>query len=550
MNILILAGPNNPQASTVNDSIYALPRFGQHNYSVLRVANGDIGQSISNFDGIVIHYSLISHPCKFHLPLNPKSSLQIRFFNGIKVATVQDEQRAGYERLAFLNGLGINHLFSVAPHELYEILYPSQVRNFSISELLTGYVTEEHLLRLRKSDCLGDRPFDVVYRGRKLPDWYGHLGDLKWKISDRLAQRAESNKLRVNVSYREEDRIYGQDWFEFLESGVIAVGTPSGSSFLDLFGKHNEVTNYIDPVIIDDGDPINANYTAISPKIFDYIASRNLLALTPGDYSNLIEPRKHFMELDEAADNIEEILEFSRTKSAEDMIDSAVNEILLNPRFHLREYSRQIDLIFSQFETVQGTSFRSNKAAGYDYVEAPTLPNVQEAHYNIKLFLRRTFGETFYKAFLGIYNIPRLAKRFLTTYFRNLFFLKSHMPPLIFLLSNILIIFSFKFLQDYRQIVSIAEVIPENQFTIRNSSDGHRFIGLSDSSLYEFDFFAHLKFRESLFTNNRYFFLGLLHSDTFIQADRQIHAKIPVSIKKFDLLIVYLNSYRKPLLQT
>ncbi len=548
MNILILAGPNNPQASTVNDSIYALPRFGQHNYSVLRVVNGDIGQSISNFDGIIIHYSLISHPCKFHLPLNPKSSLQIRFFNGIKVATVQDEQRSGYERLAFLNGLGINHLFSVAPHELYEILYPSHVRNFSISELLTGYVTEEHLRRLQKSKGLGDRPYDVVYRGRKLPEWYGHLGDLKWKISDRLAHRAESNRLRVNVSYREEDRIYGQDWFEFLESGVIAVGTPSGSSFLDLFGKHSETSNYIDPVIMDDGDPINANYTAISPKIFDYIASRNLLALTPGDYSNLIEPRKHFMELDEAANNIEEILEFSSTKSGEDMIDSAVNEILLNPRFHLREYSRQIDLIFSKFETVQGDSFVFKKAVGYDHVEAPTLQNIQEAHLKIKTFLRSTLGESFYNTFLRLYNIPRLTKRFFITYFRNLFFLKRHMPPLIFVLRNMLITFSFRFLQDYRQIVSIADVIPENQFTIRLSNDGHRFIGLIDSGLYELEFFAHLKIRESLFTRNRYFFLGLLHSDTFIHAKRQVHGKFPLSIKKFELLVEYLNSYKKTLL--
>ena len=125
MNILVIAGANESQAATVNDSISSLSLYGSLNYKLSRTINGDIEDNLNDFDGILVHYSAISYPFKFHAPLSPSLTLKIRYFKGIKAATVQDEQRASYERLAFLNGLGICHLFSVSPTDLIETLYPS-----------------------------------------------------------------------------------------------------------------------------------------------------------------------------------------------------------------------------------------------------------------------------------------------------------------------------------------------------------------------------------------------------------------------------------------
>lgn len=138
MKIAIIAAPFSDQASTVRDSISCFFNFGNFDYSLIFLRGGEIRQRLDYFDAVIVHYSVVAFPYRYPLPISSIAALRISKFKGLKLAFVQDEQRSGLERLEFLNSLKINHLFSVAPEEMHEILYPETQRHFSISRVLTG----------------------------------------------------------------------------------------------------------------------------------------------------------------------------------------------------------------------------------------------------------------------------------------------------------------------------------------------------------------------------------------------------------------------------
>lgn len=338
MNVLIISAPFYRQADTVLDSLYAFGLYGNMNYKTVFTVNGDLAVSLESYDVVILHYSLIKFPFRYHLPISPDLSIKLRLFTGVKLAMVQDEQRSCMERLQFLNGIKLNHLFSVAPSDVIETLYPARIRNFSVSTILTGYVTNRLLSNWDNSRSESHRALDAVYRGRVLPDWYGDASLLKNDISSEILKVAELANLRVDVSSKESARIYGDNWLNFLRTGYVAVGTPSGSGRLDIYGKYPEsfVPSLPQHEVVD--SPINADYFVISPKIFEYISSNCLLALTSGRYSEIAIENRHFLTLSDDAENLPEIVEFANSKSGERMRQKCVEEILFNESYHISSY--------------------------------------------------------------------------------------------------------------------------------------------------------------------------------------------------------------------
>ena len=502
MNILIIAGADQAQASTVIDSISSLWEYGSHSYTLKRTINGELDTDFSGFDGILIHYSAIGYPHKYHAPLSPSLTIRIRYFKGLKLATVQDEQRGCLERLAFLNGLRISHLFSVSPPNLIETLYPLRIRNFTVSTILTGYVSEDHISRVNSLEIENTKVKDVVYRGRDLPEWYGHVGSQKSNIAKSIASEARKNRLIVDVESSEASRIYGDKWFDFLKEGLVAVGTPSGSDFLDMYGVHSEPWVPSKKTLRNFPKPINAAYSVISPRIFDYISNGCLLALTLGSYSDIPIKNRHYLELNDDASNISEIVKFAKSHDGLLMRKNAISEILLNQDFHISAYVKAIE---TQIESTAHSKNISRLVITRELEADKNLANLKK--FIKSILLKVTNKDYLYLALKFQKNVK--------VYVYNLTILLRHMPPRKFIMSNTTEILNVKFLQSYKNILQLVSSVPTLKFEVRTSAKGDEYICIADNDLNQIEDFEHLRIDLDEIDNAAPFFLGLLSCDTF-----------------------------------
>ena len=111
-------------------------------------------------------------------------------------------------------------------------MYPlAELAGLHIESVLTGYV--DPLLSGLTVPPLAARPIDVGYRARRLSAWLGQLGHEKWLIGQRFAADAARYQLVCDISWREEDRLYGRDWVDFLTRCKAVLGSESGSSVFD-----------------------------------------------------------------------------------------------------------------------------------------------------------------------------------------------------------------------------------------------------------------------------------------------------------------------------
>jgi len=255
---------------------------------------------------------------------------------------VQDEYRFIFRTIDVVHYLGADALFTVVPEDRVDSVYPvSLLPTTQKITVLTGYVPEE--LTKVPVPPLADRAIDVGYRARKLPSWLGELGQRKWQIGERFGRYAERFELAVDISSREEDRIYGQDWLKFLSSCRAVLGTESSISVFDFTGeieqnclnfeaRHPNAT--FDEVSKRFFGEVDGTLTisVISPRCFEAAALKTLMILHPGDYSGRLSPWQHYVPLNEDFSNIDEVVTVLRDHVlAQEIVDRAYDEVALAP---------------------------------------------------------------------------------------------------------------------------------------------------------------------------------------------------------------------------
>lgn len=343
-NVLLISKipPNN--ATTIADHVNALVAFSTFKVKNIDVSDPNVYVEISNADCILLHYSVIAYPYRNDNIVDSFLRLHIANANKPVLHMVQDEQRNALERIRYFQTLGVCHVFSVADPEVIESLYPVNLRSFTVSTLLTGYVPVN--LHAFRSIEWEKRPIDISYRARRLPNWYGHLGSTKSQVSDQLNKATKDLSLTVDASCEESDRLYGQNWIEFLCNSKVAVGTESGSSRIDMDGRFEESWQIrSDSSSFGVVEPVLANYAAISPRIFEYAAANCLLALTPGKYSGILSPGLHYFELQSDMSNLDELLELMNNKvERESMILRAYEELILSNKYSYQQMAKDVDV--------------------------------------------------------------------------------------------------------------------------------------------------------------------------------------------------------------
>jgi hypothetical protein len=351
LRILLLCnyGPNS--AGTVIDHIFGLKRYSKHRIYVFPTLGSVSGLDLTQFDGIIIHYSLIACDNKH---IDPAMRRQLSSFKGLKIAFVQDDYRFVDATVSALHDLGIHILFGLAPKGVIDQVYPPQkLPGVRRETVLAGYVPEK-LLKLRVPE-FKERPVDIGYRARKVPQWLGSFSQEKWRIAERFLVDAPQCGLVCDISTSEEDRIYGDKWIQFITTCKAFLGTESGSSVCDFSGEiQKQVEAHLerdpgasfellrDRYFKEEDGRIVIN--VISPRCFEAAALRTLMVLYQGEYSGRLQPWRHYVPLRRDHSNMDEVVAIIRDeKRSMDIVERAYREVALNPENSFSAMVKQVD---------------------------------------------------------------------------------------------------------------------------------------------------------------------------------------------------------------
>jgi hypothetical protein len=395
LRILLLCDFPKETASTIIDHIFGLKEFSEHSITVVN-SKGDsfVGIDFDRFDGIIIHYSLVAWMNSY---IGPKTRAAIRRFSGLKVAFVQDDYRWINRTIDTLRDLGIHILFGLVPPEIIDQIYcPSKLPGVIRETVLTGYVPYD--LTRQAVPLLKDRPLDVGYRARKVPAWLGSFGQEKWLIAERFERDADRHGISCNLSTREKDRVYGENWIKFLVDCKAVLGTESGASVCDFTGEiQRKVESHAAANPDATFEALRDLYfrnedgriilSVISPRCFEAAALRTLMILYEGKYSGRLQPWRHYVPLKKDHSNMAEVVEVLRDQErAQAIVDAAFSEVALNPDNSFAAMVRQVDRVINRV-------FREGMAAKKLHYSDAALDAVLRRHQRLKVFIstgRRT----------------------------------------------------------------------------------------------------------------------------------------------------------------
>lgn len=363
MRVLLLCDYRPYAAAMVTDHVNALHYLSTHEVFVLPdvvARGGELPDELdlAEFDAVVVHYSLFLAVDAY---VTPRTRQRLAAFRGLKVAFVQDEYRFVDTTVARLREIGVDVLFTCVPPPELERVYPaSALPRLRAVPTLTGFVPA-HLLSYRPRP-LHRRPLDVSYRGRRYPLWHGRLGLEKWQLPERFRRDARRLGLRVDVSWRERDRLYGPAWPELIQSSRAVLGVESGASVFDFDGRIAARVETLEALLRRrdlDYDRLRADHFAdaddaidlaqISPRIFEAMALRTACVLYEGRYSGILVPERHYLPLRKDHRNLPEVARRLRDDPAlARLIADAYAEIACNPAYSFATFVAGVDAVLAE----------------------------------------------------------------------------------------------------------------------------------------------------------------------------------------------------------
>tara|TARA_R110002110_G_scaffold415562_1_gene651089 strand:+ start:59948 stop:61597 length:1650 start_codon:yes stop_codon:yes gene_type:complete len=354
--ILLLCNYSSVVAETIYEHINAFAQYSK-NYIVTYNIFGEIdrGIPIDKFDILVIHYSICIGRGGF-LSLNAKKIIQE--FKGYKILFIQDDYRWIYSTISNVQFMKIDAIFGLASQDIVPKIYNKTLSRVRVETVLTGYVSDKMLKETPIP--YSQRKIDVSYRARKLPFWMGSHTLQKWLIAEKFLKSSKSYHLVCDISTKEDDRVYGENWKKLLKQSKATLGTESGTNICDFTGKlQKNIEAYIKKnpgasfetvqnIFLGD-EKNNILMNVISPRIFEAISCKVLLILYPGEYNGILEPWHHYVPLKEDHSNIKEVVQIIQSpEQANKIIECAYNEVLCNPKNHYQGLIQKFDKLIEE----------------------------------------------------------------------------------------------------------------------------------------------------------------------------------------------------------
>lgn len=328
------------------------------------------------FDLIVFHTLFLSArwtPGYFYKLLNRVRP--VTKFQAVRVAFPQDEFYGTRYLDEFITEFKLQVIYSVAPESEWDKIYPNiDPDKTRIFPVLTGYLnpsTVERIERLRNK--MGDkRLIDIGYRAWKAEPWLGRHGFNKLIIADLFHEHAKKYGLKTDISTRQEDTFWGDDWYRFLLSCKYTIGVEGGAGILDPDGSIRNNTNaYVAAHPDASFDEVEAacfpgldgslNLFAISPRHLEACATRTCQVLVEGNYGGLLKKDEHYIELKKDFSNIEDVmLSLTQDHLRESLTEQAYQDLVLSGRC---TYSGLVDYVLKT--ALKGASTGEKQVSGW-----------------------------------------------------------------------------------------------------------------------------------------------------------------------------------------
>ena len=380
LHILLLCDHQPRIAANVGDHIKALTGLSRHHWQALSML-GVIPRSVdlNRFDVIVVHYTLTACSEQY---LSAQSRARLARCRALKAIFIQDEYRHVNASVAAMRELDVGVLFTCVPESEIPKVYSEEalpgVRKVSV---LTGYVPAR--LLNRPVPPPSRRLMLVGFRGRRLPYWLGALGQEKYTIGARfLVDGKRFPGLTCDISFREEDRLYGDRWTKFLLQCRAVLGAESGASVFDFTGEvQRTVENAVnlDPSL--GFEEISRQYLAdaegrirlnqVSPRCFEAAALRTTMVMYPGDYSGRLKAWRHYIPLAKDHSNMDEVVAaLGDAKLIDDMTERAYREVA---RARENSYAAFVEEVEGALETAFDPSTMAAAGPAYGCEEIARL---------------------------------------------------------------------------------------------------------------------------------------------------------------------------------
>lgn len=369
MNVLILYNSTQTYTNTVYEHLSCFATYSKNNIFYTHADfQSDLNLNLNNFDSIGIHFSL-------RLPfdqVSPSVENALNLYTNLKFLFIQDEYDYPKKTWYWIRKLGINLVFTVVPKSKIETVYPkSEFPHTRFVNNLTGYVPEE-LPPTHNLPKPSERDLIVGYRGRPLPIRYGQLGVEKIAIGQIVKSYCDENDIRNDIAWSEESRIYGSNWYEFILSCRAMLGTESGSNVFDwdgnlqkLIDQYREDNPYAsDKDIYEDiiqSKEVDGLINQISPKIFEAISFRTVLVLFEGEYSNIIRPGEHFIELKKDGSNLTDVITLLKNDDyINAMADRAWHDVIALGKYSYKSFVNMVDVELERSFSELGRQVKSS----------------------------------------------------------------------------------------------------------------------------------------------------------------------------------------------
>lgn len=357
LQILILWDNPSHVAATLSQQVNSLARYSKHKVHAVTMM-GDLPPNIdlNRFDAVVLHYSLVVSSDSY---LSNDAREVLRAYSGAKAVFIQDEYRHVNKTVLALQQIDVQAIFTCVQNSELDKVYPlSLLPGVIRHNVLTGYVDESLLDLAVPAPTL--RPIDIGYRARKVPPWLGELGQEKWNIGQRIAADAPVYGLSVDLAHREEERLYGQSWIDFMTRCKSTLGVESGASVFDFSGAVQKAVQEDlakDPSLdfselqrrhfLDLEGKIYLNQ--ISPRCFEAACLKTLMILYEGEYSGRLTPWKHYVPLKKDHSNFSDVVAILRNPDRiSEITQCAYDEVALADINSFRNMVREFDAVMEQ----------------------------------------------------------------------------------------------------------------------------------------------------------------------------------------------------------
>lgn len=345
--------------TTTLEYLLALKRYTDFDVSYVHAThNAEMDFDIGEFDVVFQNYCV--RLC-FEGYASRSYQQALRSFQGLKVLAVQDDYDRTSTLHAAIRELGFDVLLTCIQRDFWPLVYPaSELPGVHIVQGLTGYMPETLTERGLSSLPLSERRTVVGYRGRDIGARYGRLGFDKYEIGRRMIEICRARGIAHDIAMDDASRIYGDQWYEFLGSCRVVLGSESASNVFDFDGsierKHNELREQLGraptyeefrPYI----DHVERQFDVgqISPRVFECAVMRTPMVLFRGRYSDAIVPDVHYIALEKDFSNIDDVMRrIEDIPELEAMAKRAHERLVSSGLFGYKAFAGKVKTLFEE----------------------------------------------------------------------------------------------------------------------------------------------------------------------------------------------------------